>query len=400
MRRILNVVMVVTVLGGAAGCGKRNDAPAANSKAPDPVAVKTVAAQARTVDQSISITGSLLADESVTVSSEVSGRVESIRADFGQRVRKGDVIAQLDTRELQLQHDRAKAALAQALARVGLDPNQEDVSPESTPAIRQAQAQMEDAKFKFESAAKLVKSGDISQERFTEMEKAYRARMAVLEAARDDLRTQLASIQALRADVRLAQKRLGDATVRAPFDGAVAQKHVSPGQFMRDNTPIVTLVKVWPLRLRVEIPEGATGSVKVGTSIEFNTDAAPGSEFHAVVKELNPSLDQRSRSLTAEARTSESDPRLRPGSFVQVRLVTRSGVNVVAVPKQALYSVAGLTKLFVVRNGKVVELKIAPPREFEDGWVEVSPDLLKPGDAVAVSNLGLLVAGLDVRTQG
>jgi RND family efflux transporter MFP subunit len=256
---------------------------------------------------------------------------------------------------------------------------------------------MEDAKFKFESASKLVKTGDISEERFNEVEKAYRARMAVLEAARDELRTQLASVQALRAEVRLAQKRLGDATVRAPFDGAVQQKHVSPGQYIKDNTPIVTLVKTSPLRLRVEIPEGSASAVKMGSTLEFATDAAPGRIFRATVRELNPSLDPRSRSLTAEARLADNDSRLRPGTFVQVQLVTQRGAPVVAVPKSAVYSVAGLTKVFVIRNAKAEEVRIAPPRDLGDGWVEVATDKIRPGDSVATSSLGQLYAGVAVQ---
>ena len=130
------------------------------------------------------------------------------------------MIAELDKQELMLALDRSKAALAQALARLGLDPSQENVTPDSTPAIRQAIAQMEDAKSKFDNASRLVKTGDISQERFTEIEKVYQSRQAALDAARDEPRTLIANVQALKAEVKLAQKRLNDATVRAPFDGA------------------------------------------------------------------------------------------------------------------------------------------------------------------------------------
>jgi RND family efflux transporter MFP subunit len=309
------------------------------------------------------------------------------------------VVAELDKQELTLQLERSRAALAQALARIGLDTKDEEIAPTTTPAIRQATAQMEDARSKYESASKLVKSGDIAQERFTETEKTLHARQAALDAARDELRTLLASVQALRADVRLAQKRLNDATVRAPFDGSVSEKLVSPGQYLKENTPIVTLVKSKPMRLRLDIPEAGAGSVRVGTSLSFTTDAVPGAVFQAVVRELNPSLDAKSRSLVAEARLTSSDSRLRPGMFVQVRLVTARDATVVTVPKQALYSIAGLTKVFVVRDGKVTEHKIPPGIEV-NGWVEVPGNMIRPGEAVAVSNLGALTAGLPVKASG
>ena len=352
-------------------------------------------AELRKIDRVISVTGSLNPDETVTINSEVIGKVTSIRFDFGQAVHKGDVLAEIDKQEYQIQVERSKAALAQALARLGLSPGQETVPPTSTANMRQAEAQLEDAKFKYESAAKLVKSGDISQERFTELEKAYRARQAGFESSRDELRTQWMSMESLRSDVKLAEKRLNDSTMRAPFDGVVSQKHVSVGQYLKDNAAIVTLVKTNPMRLRVEVPETAAGVVRVGTLLTFVTDAIPGKEFQAVVRELNPSLDMKSRSLTAEARFANSDPRLRPGMFAQVNLVLAREINVVMVPKQALYTIAGLTKLFVIRDGKAIERRVMPGIE-QGGWVEVPAESVKPDDRVAVSNLGALVNGSPV----
>jgi RND family efflux transporter MFP subunit len=387
-----------------AGCSKHADqsraaAAASLARDADPMAIEMAAAEVRKVEKTISITGSLLPDETVNVSAEVPGRVAAIHADFGQRVKKGDVLAEIDRQEFSLQCERSRASLAQALARAGLRPGQEDATPDSTPATRQATAQYEDARTKFENAAKLVKTGDIAQERFTEIEKAYLARQAALEATRDELRVQLANIQALRAEVRLAEKRLNDCTVRAPFDGAVTARMISPGQYTKENTPFLTLVKTNPLRLRADIPESAAHDARVGTTLTFVTDAASGVVYHAVVRELNPSLDARSRTLAAEARLVENDARLKPGIFVQVRLVTDRDSSVVAVPKAALYTVAGLTKIFVIRDGKAVELRVAAGEEI-GGWVEIPGGVIRAGEPVAVSNLPMLVSGAPVAKKG
>ena len=368
------------------------DQPVQAAKVEPALKIKTAAAEARQVDRVLSLTGSLQADESVNLVFEVPGKITAINTDFGQFVRKGQVIATLDAAEFQLQIERSKAAMAQALARVGLDPGQEEVKPDSTPAIRQAKAQLEDAWQKYDSAQKLLKSGDISQQRFVEMEKAYQARVAALEAQRDELRIQMAQIQALRTDVRLAQKRMNDTMLRAPFDGSVSARLASPGQYVKDNATIVTLVKTWPLRLRVEVPESDAASVRIGTTLEFTTDAAPGAVFHAVVRELNPALDARSRTLVAEGRIQENDSRLRPGSFGQVKLAAQKGVAVTVVPREAIYSIAGLTKLFAVRDGKAEEVKFVPGQEM-GGWVEIANSPLKPGDRIAVNNLGSLYSG-------
>ncbi len=391
------VFLSVCVLG-LAGCGRtEKKAEAASPKTVEAISVQTVAAQSRLLERTLSVTGSLNPDETVSVSAEVPGRVLAIYADFGQNVRKGQVLAELDKQELNLGVERSKASLAQALARLGLDAEQENVRPETTPAIRQAQAQLEDAKSKYDNAARLVKSGDISQERFTEIQKQYQARQALYEASRDEARTLLAQVQALKTEVSLARKRLNDATVRAPFDGAVGQKMVSSGQYIKENTPIITLVKTTPLRLRMDVPEGAAGTIPVGTMLSFTTDAAPGAQFNAVVRELNPSLDAKSRTLTAEARMTSNDSRLRPGMFVQVQLKLSKGSEGVVVPKRAIYNVAGLNKLFVIQNGKANERRITPGQDLGE-WVEVPVDAVRPGDSVAISSLDQLVTGTPVRS--
>lgn len=381
-----------------AGCSKKEAPIQASAKAVEPISIQIARAESRKVEQSISVTGELQADETVSASFEVAGRVSKIQSDFGQLVKKGAVIAELDPREYQIQVDRARALLAQALARVGLNPTQVDVTPLTSPSIRQAEAQLADAKSKYESAARLIKTGDIANERFVELEKAMQARQAALDATKDDLRTLSANVQSLKADLNLAEKRLSDTVVRAPFDGAVTEKMVSPGQYIKENTAVVKLVKSDPLRLRFDVPESATRNVRIGSVLSFTTDAASGQNFTATVRELNPSLNQNSRTLTAEARISNPKWQLKPGTFVQVRLVTARDVEIITVPKKALYNVAGLTKVFAVRDGKAIEYKVPPGMEGSD-WMEIPSGSVNAGESVAISNLGALIDKLPVRTK-
>src|SRR5262245_52757209 len=114
----------------AAGCSHRTTPEVeASSKAAPPLAVRLARAETRTIERNISVTGSLLPDESVNLSFEIPGTLATVFTDFGRMVRKGDVLAELDQREITLQLERSRAALAQALARVGLSPDQADTSP-------------------------------------------------------------------------------------------------------------------------------------------------------------------------------------------------------------------------------------------------------------------------------
>lgn len=376
-------------------CAKKEEAKKVVAAAPEVLSVRVQTAASKILDRSIDITGTLEADETVNLSSEVAGRISAFKVDFGQAVKKGDVIAELDKREFEWQLERAQATLEQTAARLGMK-SASDRFPTTTATIRQAEAQLEDARSKYNSAAKLVQSGDIAKERATELEKGLQARQAVVDAARDELNVLIAQLRGQKTDVELARKRLADSVIRAPFDGGISAKLVSPGQFIKENTPVATLVKISPLRLRIEVPESSSALIRPGSTVTYSTDAAPGKEFSATIQKLNPSFESKNRTLTAEAKVSVQDSRLRPGSFVQVRLVTQKSDPVVMVPKEAVYSVAGLTKVFVIRDGKAVELKIAPGVE-RDGWSEMPAGTVQPGEKVAVSNLLALVNGAAVK---
>lgn len=401
------VPLFLCALLALTGCAQK-PAPASSaasaSAAPAPIPVETAHAETRRVNRSIALSGSLLADESVAVSSESAGRIQAIYVDFGQPVHKGQIVAKLDDSQYRFQLERAEAALRQAKASIGVDPNSSKIpgATDQTPAMRQAEAQMEDARFKFRNAQKLVKSGDISQEHFNELEKAFGARQAAYEETRNAMLTQFANFDALKADIDLARKHVNDCTLRAPFDGSVSERALSPGQFAKENTTILTIVKASPLRLRVNLPESAAASVKPGDTLTFTTGAIPGREFHATVRELDPALDARSRTLTVEARivdlkgsstsNNSSHALLRPGMFVQVQLVTQPNAEVTVVPPSALYSLAGLSKVFLIRDGHAQEVQLGSPN-LVNGWIEVPSDAVRPGDTVATSNLPLLING-------
>src|SRR5262249_3033674 len=106
----------------------------------------------------------------------------------------------------------------------------------------------------------------------------------------------------------------------------------------------------------------------------------------------------KSRSLTVEARLTGHDARLRPGMFAQVRLILDRNAQIVMVPKDAVYVVAGLTKVFLLKNGKAVECRIPPGQQIEN-WVEAPSDMVRPGDDVIVSGVPQLTDGAPVRAR-
>ncbi len=398
-RSWIGILATLLVLLGA--CNRRQTASPVKAVSGEQAVVprvRIVPVGTRDAERSISVTGSLIADEEVTVSTKVAGRIARVHVDFGHTVRRGQLLAEIDDRDYRIQLDRARAGLAQALARLGLKPEEADRIPPTTPAIEQARALLEDARTQFESARQLVETGDIPRQRFVQLQKAYEARKAALEAAEYEFRAALAAVQAMKAEVAFAEEQLRETRIVAPFDGAVTERLASPGQYVRPNDPIVRLVKSWPLRVRAEVPERAVTAVRPGNEITFRTEAVPDTEFRAVVRQVNPVLDARARTLTVEAVLKQPDQRLRPGMFVQVKLTLGVDRGVIVVPRQAVYTIGGLSKVFLVRDGTARERQVTLGRDFGD-WIEIQAGDVRPTDWVAIGALENLVDGMKVQAE-
>ena len=213
--RFLHVLTAGLLL---AGCSREEKkAEAASAKQPEPIEMRTAAVETRKIDKTISVTGSLHPDETVSVSAEVPGRVSAILVDFGQNVRKGQVIAELDKQELNLALERSKACSGagsgspRSGSRAGeCPPRLDSVHPSGHRADGRRASRSTTTPPAWSRPATSRRSVSLKWKRFISRGRP------LSDAARDETRTLFANVQALKAEVKLAQKRLNDATVRAP----------------------------------------------------------------------------------------------------------------------------------------------------------------------------------------
>ena len=196
-----------------------------------PRAVKVEAAQVRDVRRQVDVVGTLAAREEVVVSAEVAGRVSRLVHDLGDRVAAGAPLLELDAEKLQYRADGQRATLDQARARYGASADGDLPPLDKVPTVVSTAAQMADAQQQLERAKNLGSRNLLSR---SDLETAQ-TRFDTAKAAHDQA---LASARQLRADIeaqssslRLAQRELRDAVIRAPFDGYVAERLVSPGQY-------------------------------------------------------------------------------------------------------------------------------------------------------------------------
>jgi RND family efflux transporter MFP subunit len=357
---------------------------------PTPVDVTTAPAITRNLQRDVHVVGSFAADEEVIVSAQAAGELSQLNVDFGGYVSQGQVIATIDQRDAKLKVEQAEATLKQTMARLGMKEGEKFDSDQNA-EVRVAKSQLDWAKLELDRSVKLIEKGDIPRSSYDEKVTNHNLAQARYQAALDSVNQQLAAVEQQKAALALAKKALTDTIVRSPISGAVKEKHASRGAYLMVNGKIVTLVKINPLRLRADIPESSAAAVRTGQTMNVTVDAFPNRPFTGRVVRIGPSLDEKTRALTVEAEVANPGNLLRPGMFAKSRLITSANTPAVMVPQRAVVTVAGLSKVFVIENGKAVE-RIVKTGATDGDLIEIAEGV-KDGDVVATSNLDKLQTG-------
>jgi RND family efflux transporter MFP subunit len=355
--------------------------------------VKVARVEELPVGASVNVTGTLAAQDEATLSIKVPGRVSSVAVDLGSVVRRGQVVAQVEQQDYRLRVQQAEAALQQARARLGLQPQGDDdrFDPEVTGTVRQARAVLEEARQNRQRVASLVESGVVARAEYESADAAFKVAQARYQDAVEEIRNRQALLAQRRTELSLARQALADTTVVAPFDGLVQERHASPGEYLGAAAPVVTIVRVNPLRFRGEVPERDAATVRAGQPVRVTVEGDRGLYAGRIVR-LSPTINQQNRVLVVEAEIANPGG-LRPGGFARAEIVTNSGDVAVTVPANAVITFAGIEKVITVENGKAREKPITTGRRAET-WTEVLSGI-NVGEAV-VLDPGNLQSGQSV----
>jgi RND family efflux transporter MFP subunit len=348
----------------------------------EPRQVKTSSVAEMPFERAVTVSGTLAAYDKATISAKVPGRVRVLNVDLGTVVRQGSLIAELETRDAQLRLQQAEAALAQARARLGLAPDGSDdtVDPEKTGTVRQARALLEEASLKRERAVKLLGQGIISRAELDAAEAEYKVAQSRHQDAVEEIRNRQALLVQRRSEVEIARQQLTDMSIRAPFDGVVEERIANRGEYLAVGSPVATIVRMNPLRLRAEVPERESRNIRVGQQVRVTLEG--DSNIHTGrIARLSPSITAQNRVLIIEAEVINNG-QLRPGSFARADIVSDSSTLALAVPNNAIVTFAGIDKVISVEDGKAVEKPVTLGRRTAD-WTEILSGL-KPGDVIVI----------------
>jgi RND family efflux transporter MFP subunit len=356
-----------------------------------------VAAQEAAIERAVAVTGTLAAEDQVTVSFKVAGRLDALDVDLGSAVRRGQVIGRLTPTDFELRVSQADAALQQARARLGLaaDAGEEGLDLAQAAVVRQARAVLDQATLTRDRAAAFVKKGIGSQADLDAAEANFRVAEGRYQDAIEEVRNRQAVLMQRRTELQLARQALSDSRLSAPFAGSVRERHATPGQYLATGAPVVTIVKVHPLRLRLSVPEREASAVRLGQQVRVTLEGDP-TVHEGRVARISPAIEEGSRTLSIEAEVANPTGVLRPGAFANAAVVTESRELTILVPATALVSFAGVDRVFVVKDGKAAERRVTTGRR-DGGRVEVIKGLAA-GEPVVVSP-GNLVDGEAVSTK-
>jgi RND family efflux transporter MFP subunit len=385
-------LLVAALLAISVAACEKDSTPAradGRSKAQEPHLVRVVTASVGPLPRTVTVTGTLAADEEVVAGFKVAGRVSEIAVDLGSPVRKGQVLARLDPTDFRLRVEQAEAALRQVRAGLGLpgDGSVESVDPEKTALVREARAVLDEARLSRDRTARLWEKNliarsevDASQSRLLVAESRY-------QAALEEIRNRQELLAERSSGLALARQQLADAVLIAPIDGAVRERRASVGEYLAAGAPVFGLVRIHPLRLRVAVPERDAPSVRVGQSVRVLLEGDPAAHAGRVAR-LSPSIQEQNRTLIVEAEVANREGKLRPGSFARAEIVVEADRTAVMVPAPAVVTFAGLEKVFVVKDGKAVEKRIRTGRrsgdrvEILEGVAAGEPVVTDPGNLV------------------
>lgn len=385
--------------GGTRGPGG-NGGPGGRRGGGPTVEVRTTTIQRMSVQRTVDLAGTLLSPDQAKVSSEAPGVVRKVLVEIGTEVKAGQPLIRLDTRELDLALARAESSMRQTYAQLGMHGtiNGDTVLPadEQVATVRTASANLEDAKAAMARAETLNKRGILSPVDLQTAQTRLKVAEAAYQSAFDTVRSLKALLQDRRAAYELAVKKVNDATVKAPIAGSVVDRFVQEGEFIPERTVVATIVQVTPLKLRTGVQERYAGLIRPGQDVEFRVASFNDTAFKGKVAYVSPAVDQTMRTFQAEALVSNDDRRLKPGFFAKGVILTKKDEGVLAVPDTAVSTLAGVSSVYVIRNGKILQQQVTLGVRQGDLWEIVEG--LKGDETLANSRLNELATGVTVRT--
>lgn len=347
--------------------GPAADALAVNARQPR-VAVEVAPAMIADLEARLSFDGTLEGRAEVDVVPDIAGRLEAVRVELGDQVKRGQVIAKVRDDDLATQVRQAEHAYEVAQA-----------------TFRQREVDLTLAETTLNRSQELFNEQLLAREALDDVKARAQAAVAQVDLARAQFSQNEARVDELRI-------KLGKATVRSPVNGFVGKRHVDAGAFASTNTPIVSVVDIAQVKLVANVSEREFNRLQTGTQARITVDAYPGEIFIGKLARLSPVLDPRTRMAEVEVEVANENFRLRPGMYARVEITAEHRKDSVVLPREALVGVGETAGIFVIQrdpSGDVARFVSVKTGLQDDGRIEILQGISEGQYAVTTGASGL-----------
>jgi len=383
IRRLALGAVLLTCWIGISGCSSKEGSknPDAKTTGRPAVAVEVTKVGAIDLIEGIEVVGSLSPKFSADVKSEYAGIVTEVYVTEWVRVKKGTPLAKIDTREIEIVLQKAKAAVEMAKAN-----------------LLQAEVAGNRAEREYNRQIKLKEFGLVTQQNLDDG-------LTEKEAAAARIASAKAQLKASEEDLQQTQTRLSKTIIYSPIEGVVSFRGVNLGDLVGEMGSPKIMFKIIDTRildLTVTVPSGEMGIIRVGQPLTFSTDAIPGNTFTGKVMFINPLVNEADRSVKVVAEVENRSEQLKGGLFVKGRIVTGKRAGILQVPRTSLltWDVAGKKGDLFVVNGEIAKRRTVQTGSVTGDFVEIRSGLapdeqvvtrggfnLKDGDRVNITQV-------------
>lgn len=346
----------------------------------------------REVQRKVEVVGTLHGFEEVTISAKNEGRVKRLLRDIADRVKPGELLIEIDPTDFELSLRQAEKSLEVELAKLGVkEPPGPNFDVTALPPVKQAAARLENSKLKL---ARVQEAGvAISKEDLADKQADFRIAESEYQNQIFQMKSNWATLQMKWEAASIAKQQLLDTKIIAPTPSVaipnstqetsyvITHRPVAEGSFVRVGTELCKLAMDQTLKLRVPVPERYTSVVRLNMEVAVFSVAYPHA-FQGLVTRINPSIDSANRTFEVEVQVPNSDGKLRPGGFAKAHLLHKRDQGAITVPVTSLVNFAGITKIFLIEEGKAKEITVTTGEQSTE-WVEItSPELPKNAQVI------------------
>jgi membrane fusion protein, multidrug efflux system len=344
MKPILFPSMLVALLAWGVGCQKKPAGAGGGPPAGFAVQAVVMEAKVQPVNETLSLVGSVAANEMVEIKSETDGTLEEILFTEGKPVKQGELLIRLDESKF-------------------------------SASVNEAEANFKLSETTYERSRQLHGEKLVSRQEYDQAAALY---------------------QANKASLDLKKRLMKDARIYAPFKGVMGTRLVSPGQVIGKNTTLTWLIDLDPVKVEVNVPERFVGQLRVGQKIEVTVAAYPGRTFLGEVFFVAPFVESATRTAQVKARIANPQAELKPGMFANLNLTLKLKEEALVIPETSVMSSGDRTIIYVLDQNDTAQIRPVKIGIRQAGLVEITSGL-KPGERVVAEGIQKIRPGAKVK---